>query len=220
MTTRGLLPELHELLSDFYGVDSRWWPGASRLEIAVGAVLVQRTTWRQAAKALERLRQASLLRVETLASIAPSRLARLIRPAGFPQRKAKTIRALAELVRRCGGDVERFAELEDPRGTLLGVPGIGEETADAILLFGADYPTFPASAYLRRTLNRVGVNVKRYRELRELVMKSLPQSVEAYKVFHASVVTHAKQVCKANPLCERCPANSICRYYRQRKTDA
>ncbi|MDJ0270109.1 MAG: hypothetical protein NXY59_06145 [Aigarchaeota archaeon] len=207
--------EVSEALKLHYGVDERWWPGESRLEIALGAILVQNTSWKNAALAIKALKERNLIAVESLLQIDARSLSRVIRPAGFPERKARTIKRFIRFLHEyCGGDTRSLARIKDARELLLAIEGVGEETADTILLFAADYPTFPASAYLVRVLARVGLAKRPYGAWRSLVMEALGNDAGALKIFHAAVVSHAKSTCLKEPRCGDCPIIDLCKYGR------
>lgn len=132
-----------------------WWPADSPFEVAIGAVLVQNTAWRNADRALQALRHAGLLRPELLAAFPRARLQKVIRPAGFYVAKSRTLQSLA----RTAGSTHAFSRfLRSPgaRERLLSLTGIGPETADAVLLYGARRENFVVDIYLRRHLAALG----------------------------------------------------------------
>ncbi len=147
---------LYEALERRFG-PQRWWPGRTAYEVAVGAVLTQHTAWTNAARAVAALRALRLLRPRRLAALGQAELARAIRAAGTPRVKARRLRALTLwLLGRFGGAFRpmRRLPLAPLRRELLAVPGLGPETADAILLYAAQRPVFVADAYARRVLVR------------------------------------------------------------------
>ena len=145
---------MHLRLLAHYG-PLRWWPAESPFEVAVGAVLTQNTAWGNAEKAIANLKAAGLLEPRKLRALPPEALAEHIRPSGAYTVKARRLGALLEWL---GDDWEArlSGELEEVRRELLTVPGVGEETADAILLYAAGRPTFVVDAYTRRILERGG----------------------------------------------------------------
>ena len=165
MIRRRLL-RLYTALHARYGPQD-WWPARGRFEVAVGAVLTQHTAWTGVERAIDNLRAARRLAPRRLARLALPRLGRLIRPAGTWRLKARRLRALAVFfLARTGGarlDRLRGASLETLRAQLLEVPGIGPETADAILLYALDRPVFVADAYTRRVLSRHRIVPPRHR---------------------------------------------------------
>ena len=101
------------------------------------------------------------------------------------------------------------------REDLLALKGIGAETADSILLYGFNRPEFVADAYSRRLLLRLGIAKLGigYSDAKELFESCLEQDTESYRVFHALIVQHAKQICRKRPLCDQCALSSFCHTY-------
>ncbi len=150
------LLHLYRALARRFGPQA-WWPGRTPYEIAAGAVLTQHTAWTNAARAVAALRARRVLSARRLARLSPAELARMIRPAGTPRVKARRLLALTRwLVGRGIGAFARMRGLPlgPLRRELLAVPGLGPETADAILLYAAGRPVFVADAYARRVLAR------------------------------------------------------------------
>jgi endonuclease-3 related protein len=209
VSLRRRLLRLYTALDARYGPQD-WWPARSRFEVAVGAVLTQHTAWAGVARAIGNLRAARRLAPRRLCRLSLPRLGRLIRPAGTWRLKARRLRALAVFfVERAGGRLERLrrAHLESLRAQLLGVRGIGPETADAILLYALDRPVFVADAYTRRVLSRhrmVPADIG-YEALRRYLETHLPGDPALFNEFHALLVAVAKSHCRARPRCEGCP---------------
>jgi endonuclease-3 related protein len=187
----------------------RWWPGRSPFEIAVGAVLTQHTAWVNAARAVAALRARRLLTPGRLAELHIGRLGRVIRPAGTPRVKAGRLRALTRwMLERLDGRLLRMRTmaLGPLRDDLLEVPGLGPETADAILLYAAGRPVFVADAYARRVLarHRLVDPHAGYEEVRRWLEAHLPSDPELFNEFHALLVAVGKSHCRARPRCEGC----------------
>ena len=209
MSLRRRLLRFHTALHARYGSQG-WWPATTRFEVAVGAVLTQHTAWPGVARAIGRLRAARRLTPRRLCRLPLPRLGRLIRPAGTWRVKARRLRALATfVVARAGGRLERLraAPLETLRAELLAVPGIGPETADAILLYALGRPVFVADAYTRRVLSRHRIvpGDIGYEALRRLLEDELPGDPALFNELHALLVAVAKSHCRARPRCEGCP---------------
>ena len=209
MSLRHRLLRLHTSLHARYGPQG-WWPARSRFEVAVGAVLTQHTAWTGVARAVANLRAARTLTPRRLCRLPLARLGRLIRPAGTWRLKARRLRALASyFLARAGGRLERLraAPLGTLRAELLAVPGIGPETADAILLYALGRPVFVADAYTRRVLSRhrmVPADIG-YEALRRLLEAQLPGDPALFNELHALLVAVAKSHCRARPRCDGCP---------------
>jgi endonuclease-3 related protein len=185
-----------------------WWPGDTPLEVAVGAVLTQNTAWANVEKAMAVLKSRRLLSLNKLARLSPTRLAPLIRSAGFYNVKARRLAALLGWLKAQGG----FAALNrtptpDLRPLLLACNGVGPETADSILLYALGRPVFVVDAYTRRILSRYGLIAgdEPYETLRLMFESSLPRSPKLYNEYHALLVRLAKVNCRLRPLCDSCP---------------
>ncbi len=180
-------------------------------EICVGAILTQNTAWTNVSKALDNLRAASAMDPAFLARMPPSRLAKLIRPSGYFNQKAKRLRLFARAVLDAGG-TSRFLD-KATRESLLATHGIGPETADSILLYAAKRPSFVVDAYTKRILIRLGlVDEGSYSEIQQLFHRELPKETPLYNEFHALLVEHGKQHCRKIPICEGCPIRKGCAY--------
>jgi len=215
MTTDQLLQEMYRRLSDEFG-PTGWWPARTPFEVAVGAVLTQNTAWRNVEKAIKNLRQHKLLSVRSLSRIPPSRLSRLVRPAGYFRLKSRRLKNLVDFIQHeYGGSMARMARQNTDRlrEELLGVSGIGPETADSILLYALGKPVFVVDAYTRRILARHGIVEEdiRYEELRSFFEDHLPHDVTLFKEFHALIVKVGSQFCKKRPLCDGCALDFLWR---------
>ncbi len=212
------LCDVHARLAQCYGTQAEWWPGQERpFEVIVGAILTQRTTWTNAHRVLERLRDAGVLTVDAMAAMDENALAQLIRPSGFYRAKAGTLTAFCELLGQSfGGDLRRLLRLPTAalRSQLLTVRGIGDETADAILVYAARRPSFVVDAYTRRLLGRLGIADPNdsYRSLQRRFMESFPCDATLYADAHALLVRHGQLHCRAQPTCAGCPLREVCRF--------
>jgi endonuclease-3 related protein len=188
-----------------------WWPARTRFEVIVGAILTQNTAWSNVERAIFNLRKARVLHPDRLRRVPKARLARLLRPSGYFNVKAGRLRSfLGWFHLRFGGSLDRMfaTPLGRLREELLGVNGIGRETADSILCYAGDLPVFVVDAYTRRILSRHGLSDPGadYEEVRVLFERSLPQKVSVYNECHALLVNVGKNFCRPrNPRCEQCP---------------
>ena len=192
-----------------------WWPGETPLEVMVGAVLTQNTAWKNVAKAIAALKQADALDVTILYEMDDDLLAQLIRSAGYFNVKASRLKNLMSFVmEESGGDLRTLfsTDMDGLRQKLLAVKGVGPETADSILLYAGQLPSFVVDAYTIRVLSRHGLAGKdsSYEDVRRLFMKNLPEDVSLYNEFHALLVAVGHHFCrKTNPLCGGCPLESL-----------
>jgi len=207
------LVRMYERMLDHFGPQD-WWPADSPLEMMVGAVLTQNTNWGNVEKALANLKGRGWLSMDRLHLLPNDVLADAIRPAGYFNIKAGRLKNLIRfMVDEYGGDVPRMLE-EEPRRLrrgLLGVKGIGPETADSIVLYAAEQPVFVIDAYTHRILNRHGLADEQgtYDELQALFTDALPEDVPLYQEFHALIVRTGKEYCRKRPLCDPCPLHGM-----------
>jgi endonuclease III related protein len=204
-------------LLEFYGAlfrelgAQRWWPAQTRFEVIVGAILTQSTAWTNVERAIANLRRARLLSPRALERVPLGRLARLVRPSGYFRQKAKKLKAFLRFLKEeFGGSLERMfrtptAEL---REKLLGVHGIGPETADSILLYGGEHRVFVVDAYTKRILARHSLIQEKasYEEVRALFEQNLPGDPQLWNEYHALLVQVGKNWCRPNEArCSECP---------------
>ncbi len=195
------LEELYKILYSYYGPQG-WWPGEG-LEIAIGAILTQQTSWVNVEKAIRNLKNANCLSIECLEKINVEKLENLIKPSGYYRIKARRLKNLIDLISK---------NPNPSREDLLSVNGLGLETADSVLLYWFEKPYFVIDAYTYRILDRLGINSNNdYLELQRIFINNIPKDIEVYKEFHALLVQHAKSYClKTHPKCDACPLNKYC----------
>jgi endonuclease-3 related protein len=204
------LLNIYETLHDRFG-DLHWWPGDSAFEVIVGAILTQNTAWKNVEAAIRRLKAEDLLHPVRLRHLADQHLADLIRPAGYFRVKTKRLKAFLQFLYQDYQDDLKALFAEDLwvlRKKLLLVHGIGEETADSILLYAGGNPIFVVDAYTRRIMQRHRIisDKARYADIQTLFMAGLPRSVPLFNQYHALLVNTGKHFCrKQNPACEICP---------------
>ncbi|MFS0752346.1 endonuclease III domain-containing protein [Oceanobacillus sp. 1P07AA] len=210
--------EIYHKLYDYYGPQA-WWPASSNLEMLLGSILVQRTNWRNVEKALARL-ETNVHDANYLYQIEERELSEKIRPSGFYRIKAARIKAFITWFRNYNYDVSVVQDIPHNklRSELLSIKGIGDETADVMLLYAFEKHTFIADQYAFRIFNRIGMGVpSTYRGLQKMVEKGLPNDILLYQEYHALLVEHAKVHCKVKPLCNTCPVKSICAFGLQKQ---
>ncbi len=210
MNRKDLLLSWYETLYASLG-PSGWWPGESAFEIAVGAILTQNTNWTNAGKAITQLRLHNLLQPEKMDQLSSEELALFIRPAGYFRVKAARLKNLLFFLNaECNYDLSILKKMDTSRLRLklLEIKGIGPETADSILLYALDKPSFVVDAYTKRILNRHALVHEdiHYHELRDFFMDHLPEDATLYNEYHALLVRAGKTWCaKKNPHCVKCP---------------
>jgi len=206
---------IREVYEKLFAANGRqhWWPGDGAFEIMVGAVLTQNTAWTNVEKAIVNLKRAKALSPEAIAKAHTRRLAAWLRPSGYFNIKAKRLKAMCRWLMQQGG-VRRLAKLATPelRHALLGVHGIGPETADDILLYAFNRPVFVIDAYTRRIFARLGLidGDESYETLRNRFEDELGFSAPLFNEYHALIVIHGKELCKKRPLCGACCLSDAC----------
>ncbi len=213
MAASHLIREIYRKLDARFG-DLHWWPGETPFEVIVGAILTQNTNWKNVERAIENLKKEKLLSPERLFETADDTLAELIRPSGYYRLKTRRLKAFLHfLFGACGGDVETMfaANHRVLRKKLLAVKGIGEETADSILLYAGGKPVFVVDVYTRRILQRHFLiqGGESYEEIQSLFMSHLPRKVPLFKQYHALLVNAGKHFCRKKPLCDACPLKGV-----------
>jgi endonuclease-3 related protein len=208
-----VLMDIYNRLFSFYG-HQYWWPGDSPFEIAVGAILTQNTNWSNVEKAIGNLKKERLLNAKALYHLPTEKLASLIRPAGYYNIKAKRLKSFMNfLFDNYNGSMGKMQKeiTSSLREKLLGVNGIGEETADSILLYAFQKPVFVIDAYTKRVFSRYGLIAYRasYEEYQKMFHQELDEDVQLFNEYHALLVRVGKEYCKSKPLCGECPLNGI-----------
>ena len=215
--TRDLLQEVYRRLFDRYGPQG-WWPAESRFEVIVGAILTQSTAWVNVEKALASMRAAGCWSFEALLSTPEADLATVVRSSGYYNAKARKLQAFARhLLNHYDGDLDRLFDQEVPdlRAELLSIHGIGEETADDIIVYAARKPSFVMDTYTRRIVDRMDLTPEgrspSYRAYQSLFNEHLPADTPLFNEYHALLDHHAKVAClKREPRCDGCCLADLC----------
>jgi len=226
--------KLYEILLKEFG-DLNWWPmdieyhkknvSDPRFEIIVGAILTQNTTWSNVEKALTNLKSKNMLNIKNISNLDTKELQELIRPSGFFKQKAKRLKDLTLYIENnYHGDLDYFfnRDMHAIREELLSLNGIGPETADSILLYAGNLPLFVVDAYTKRVCGRLPLNTNiSYDGIQNYFEKELSHSytkkelTKVYNELHALIVILAKNYCKKNPECIRCPLKRFCSYEKK-----
>jgi len=235
-TTEKARSNLYRIYNRLYASfgPQHWWPGETPLEVIVGAILTQNTAWTNVERAIANLKAAGALEsVAAMRSIPLATLTRLIRPAGYYNVKAARLRNCMEHIAclidtglrgassplaastplatphpsGCSGKLDTFTL----RTGLLGVNGIGPETADSILLYAFNRPVFVVDAYTRRVFSRHGIldGKDDYHAIQRFFMDRLPHESRLFNEYHALIVRLAKEYCRTKPRCAGCPLERL-----------
>lgn len=217
---KALIKDIYKKLFTYFGPQD-WWPGDGWFEVAIGAILTQNTNWGNVEKAINNLKKQKLLSPKKLYSLSNKRLALLIRPAGYYNIKTMRLKAFLKfLFKFYRADIKKLSSSDELtlRRQLLSVNGIGEETADSILLYALDKPIFVIDAYTKRIFLRLGLikNFHSYPKIQSLFMSNLEPNLGLFNEYHALIVKLGKEFClKNNPRCTACPLSKNCRSGRK-----
>ena len=205
--------EIYAALHTHFG-DLEWWPAQGPFQVIVGAVLTQRTAWRNVEMAMERLAEAGIDGVDPLMALPIEELEAMIRSSGTYRQKARSLRNVFTMVQGTSdGSLEAFLARprHQMREDLLSVKGIGPETADSIILYAAKQPVFVVDAYTRRILGRLGIETgPSYDDVAAWFTRGIDEDVGIYNNYHAAMVELAKGYCRKEPMCGACPLCSMC----------
>jgi endonuclease-3 related protein len=210
---------MYQQLTRTYG-PQHWWPAQSPFEVILGAYLTHNTAWKAVERSLANLREAGALTLDGLRSLTLDELKALIRPSGFASRKAPALMAfVAMLDQEFSGSLDALAACETAplRRRLLALPGVGPETADAILLYALNHPVPVSDEYLRRIAERhsllpahplkIRISYDSLSDLTRQAFASMPIAARAqsFNEFHALIVAVGKAHCGKIPQCTGCP---------------
>jgi endonuclease III related protein len=209
-----ILRNFHDQLAAAYG-PQQWWPAQTPLEVIVGAYLTQNTSWRGVERSIANLVERGVMNLDGLRAIPEDELRVLIRPSGYMVRKALAIKAFVSFLdREHGSSLDRLSAQPTSvaRRQLLALPGVGQETADAILLYALLHPIAVVDEYLRRIADRHGLagRDRKYAEVQQLVDTAFANDpaesrLQLYNEFHALVVAVGKHHCGPTARCKGCP---------------
>jgi len=211
--------QLHAFYESMYGYfgPRGWWPGESQFEICVGAILTQSVSWKNVAKAIDNLKSIGLLDIFEMYHRPVEDIEVCIVPTLYYKMKARKLKCFVNhLVEKYNGDFSRMfnKSIAELRKELLGIYGIGPETADSIILYAAEKPIFVVDAYTRRIFSRLGFwnEIVTYEQMQEFFMKHLPPETQFYNEYHAQIVGVGNRFCSnKKPRCAECPISSKCK---------
>jgi endonuclease-3 related protein len=204
------LNSIYKKLYLYFG-PQHWWPGDSALEVMIGAILTQNTNWSNVEKAINNLKNKNLLNPKKIYCLNHSRLASLLVPCGYYNIKTRRLKEFLNFFfKDYQANVKKMssADTQKLRRDLLGVKGVGPETADSILLYALGKPVFVVDAYTKRILSRHQLIKKDtdYSHIQNLFMQNLKKDARLFNEYHALLVKLGKDFCLKNkPRCPVCP---------------
>lgn len=195
----------------------RWWPADTPFEVALGAILTQATAWRNVEKAIGNLKASDVFTPEQIHVTSQDELEKLLRPSGYYKMKTKKVRAYVDHIMKRPMQVMFKQDVPKLREELLSIYGVGPETADSIILYAAEKPSFVVDTYTYRLFSRLGwiEGNFHYERLRALFMDNLSHEVDLFNEYHALIVRHGARVCKKTPLCDSCNLQSDCAFFHR-----
>ncbi|MDO9577484.1 MAG: hypothetical protein Q7J16_06325 [Candidatus Cloacimonadales bacterium] len=211
------LIQIYQTLLTHFG-HQNWWPAETKDEIIIGAILTQSISWQNVETAIQNLKRENLCSLEAIYHAKIETIAPLIRSTLYYNQKAKKLKNFTDILfAEFGGKLTKMfsLELKELRDKLLNIAGIGEETADSILLYVGEKPIFVVDAYTKRIFTRFGLieNDLDYQKVQDFFMENLPSDVALFQDFHAQIVRLGKEYCrKRNLKCGECPVNLNCIY--------
>ncbi|ABB43621.1 DNA-3-methyladenine glycosylase III [Sulfurimonas denitrificans DSM 1251] len=217
---------IYKTLYEMYGPQG-WWPilghGYHKLdytfphnedeifEVCLGSILTQNTTFTSVVKSLNNLHVKSALNVYGIENMNILELKEAIKPCGYFNQKTRYILEFIKFYKSLDGKVPT-------RDALLSVIGIGEESADSILLYGYNQLEFKVDAYTKRLLSELGMiePKTKYRDIKNLVETSLKECIKnevellkTYQEFHALLVAHGKSYYSKKPYGSGCVLKEV-----------
>ena len=193
--------KLYKALYQAFG-PQHWWPAKTPFEVVIGAILAQNTNWGNVEKAIANLRRGGMLSPKKILESRKSKIENRIRPSGYYRQKTRKLKAFVEhLFKKHNGSLKKMfsQNMKALRGELLSIHRIGEETADSIILYAAEKPSFVVDAYTTRIGHRLGLfKTSGYDEIKAYFEKNLPCSAKLYNEFHALLVALGKELSGRN----------------------
>ncbi len=209
MTTRQRLLKIFNILLADFG-KRNWWPAETQLEVIIGAILTQTTSWKNVEKAIENIKRKKILDIEKLYKIDIGTLGEIIKPAGFFNIKSRRLKNFINMLHDdFNGSIDNLSIMpaQELRRLLLSIEGIGYETADSILLYALNKPVFVVDAYTKRFLKNHNLTngEGNYNDIQRYFMENLPLDTYIFNEFHALIVCLCQSYCKKVPICDVCP---------------
>jgi len=209
MTTEQRLLSIFKSLLSSFG-RRNWWPGETELEIIVGAILTQNTSWKNVEKAINNMKARGVLDIDALQLISNKDLGEIIKSSGFYKQKSDRLKRIINMLHDYYDksiDKLKLIDTHHLRNLLLNINGIGPETADSILLYALNRPIFVVDAYTKRFLknHRLFNGDWKYNDIQQYFMSNLPPDTYLFNEFHALIVYLCQTYCKKVPECCSCP---------------
>jgi endonuclease-3 len=199
-----------------------WLKTRNCFKVLVATILSQNSTDKSALKAYLELEKKVGVTPEKLSDADLSDIENALKISGLYKTKAKRLKIISKIIlEKYNGLIDNLLNSSNPREELLKFEGIGEKTADVVLLTCRGYEVFPIDTHITRVSKRLGIvpmNAKY-----ELISSTLKELFSAYDLLqlHHLLIAHGRQICKARkPLCNSCIIKECCEYYSHRDGEA
>ena len=217
MNTKDTSDFIYKTLLKYSG-HQNWWPGETADEIIIGAILTQRVNWQNVEQAILNLKINNLCTIWQIHNSKMEDIAVHIKPSLYYNQKAKKLKNFAEFVfAGYNGDLNSMFQTKTNilRNQLLSINGIGEETADSILLYAGHKCVFVIDAYTKRILSRIGLTKPEWSYIRyqRFITNNINHDIDLFQDYHAQLVNLGKNICRRKPLCNSCDLTKVCKYY-------
>ena len=177
-------------------------------KVLIGTILSQRTkdevTWPANDKLFRIVKKP-----EDFLKLSEKEIAKLIKPVGFYNQKAKRIKELSKIL------VEKYdGKVPKTREELMQLPGVGGKTSDIVLSHCFNQPVIACDTHVIWVANQLEwTNSKNPENVRENLHKIIP--VKYRKNLNLILVQFGKQICNTGrPKCFKCPIEKYCPNFR------
>ena len=220
MNGKQLASNTHQLLGDKYGLPT-WRPHLSPVGELVSTILSQNTNDQNRDRAYDTLRM-NFPTWEEVRDSPENLLAESIKTAGLANQKGPAIQNALRIITKERGEIEleflRSKTSQEASLWLTNLKGVGPKTAAIVLLFSLDMPAFPVDTHVYRVTGRIGIRPDKMTVTKAHTYLADQFSPDTYYAIHLNLIKLGREICKARqPLCQDCPLNKICNYYKNEK---
>lgn len=179
--------DLLEILSNKLGPQN-WWPAENNEAMLSGMILIQNTNWKNVDRSLTNLKQATNFETDKMLALSTEEMEQLIQPSGFFHNKAIYLRSILTAYR---DSFDEWSKLPTPmlRKRLIAMKGIGNETADVLLLYYFHRPTFVADNYSMKLFTKLHTFTEKptYIQLKNAVQHDFKFNSKQAEELHALI---------------------------------
>lgn len=168
--------------------DPLWWPHSGTEKVLIGAILTQQSKWEKVELSLENLAKIECDTIETLATAPLETIKEAILPSGFYNMKSRYLQSLSRNILSKYGNFDTFCRKTD-REWLLSQKGIGMESADAILCYGAYRPVMVVDSYTKRLVSALGYEERSYMKLQQWLQEGIDAHNEEIEQLYGRAIS-------------------------------